>query len=220
MAYSVGFCVSGKGRLARAAIVNAKHIGINPGLLIADHNAENDLEHFCIEYGVTFIRIPKLPRSEFNQVLLNACTKKNLDLVCLTFDKILPTQLVNFFEGRMINVHPALLPAFVGTKALERAEFQGVRFAGATIHEVVEKVDAGSIVAQCIVSLDFMEKYENFGAKIYQHLEPMFLQAINWYATGRIYKDEFNRIWVRDAVYGSLPISPALELNLVSFQKE
>ena len=114
----------------------------------------------------------------------------------------------------MINVHPGLLPSFDGKNALERAEIHGVRFAGATIHEVTEEVDAGPIISQCVVSLGFNEKFNNFGLRIYKHLEPMFLQTIKWYANGRIYKDEIGRIWVRNASYGTFPISPSIELKI------
>ena len=213
MSFKVGFCVSGKGRLAMSAIRNAQRIGIKPCILIAEHTADQLLESFCCENEVNFVRIPKLPRVDFDQKLYESCTKQVLDLVCLTFDKIVAPRLVEYYKGRIINVHPALLPAFIGTKALERAESTGVRFAGATIHEVVEEVDAGAIVAQCLVSLGYMEKYNSFGFKIYKHLEPMFLQTLNWYATGRVFKDEKGRIWVRNAVYGGIPISPEIEIK-------
>jgi phosphoribosylglycinamide formyltransferase-1 len=213
MHFKVGFFVSGKGRLAMAAIENSAYIGIHPCVVIADHNADGDLERFSANHGVPFVRIPKLPRSEFDQVLYEYCTKESFDLVCLTFDKIVPPDLVALYRGRMINVHPGLLPAFDGMGALERAEFRGVRFAGATIHEVVEEVDAGPIIAQCVTGLDFKEKSDEFGARLYGDLRKMFLQTLNWYATGRVFKDEIGRIWIKDAKYGGFPISPSVELN-------
>jgi phosphoribosylglycinamide formyltransferase-1 len=211
--YKVGFCVSGKGRLAKAAIENAEMLGIHPEILIAEHRADEGLESFCNKHKVEFIRIPKISRDEFNHVLFHSLTKQNLNLVCLTFDKIVAPELVNFYRGRMINVHPGLLPAFIGTKALERAELQGVRFAGATIHEVDEEVDAGAIISQCVVSLGLEEKHNEFGLKIYWLLEPMFLQTIKWYASERIFKDELGRIWVKNATYGNLPVSPSIEFK-------
>lgn len=212
MDYKVGFCVSGKGRLAKSAIQNGEMLGIHPEILIAEHSADGDLESFCLSHKVEFIRIPKMSRAEFNHFLLQSLTKQNLNLVCLTFDKIVAPELVSFYQGRMINVHPGLLPAFIGTRALKRAELHGVRFAGATIHEVVEEVDAGAIISQCVISLGLAEKISEFGSKVYKLLEPMFLQTIKWYADQRIYKDERGRIWVKNATYGCLPVSPAIEL--------
>lgn len=213
MPFKVGFLVSGKGRLAMAAIENSVYIGIHPCVVIADDKADEDLERFSASHGVAFVRIPKLPRSEFHQVLYEFCVKESFDLVSLTFDKIVPPDLVDLYRGRMINVHPGLLPAFSGRGALERAEFQGVRFAGATIHEVVEEVDAGAIIAQCVTGLGFNEKSDAFGARLYGNLRKMFLQTLNWYATGRVFKDGLGRIWIKDAKYGGFPISPSVELN-------
>jgi phosphoribosylglycinamide formyltransferase 1 len=216
MGYKVGFCVSGKGRLAMAAIRNSLHLNIMPKILIADHNADSGLETLCTKYDVEFVRLPKMPRDNFNDLLFQSLTKQEMDLVCLTFDKVIATELVSFYKGRMINVHPGLLPAFVGPQALERAELKGVRFAGATIHEVVDEVDAGSIISQCIVSTGLKESSSEFGSKIYKQLEPMFLQTIKWYSEDRIFKDKLGRIWVKNASYGCLPVSPAIELKALT----
>lgn len=214
MSYKVGFCVSGKGMLARAAICSSEELQIKPEILIAEYKADPELESFCADHKIKFVKIPHMPRDKFNECLQQYLTNPILDLVCLTFDKIISPKLVNCYKGKMINVHPGLLPSFDGKNALERAETYGVRFAGATIHEVTEEVDAGPIISQCVVSLGLNEKFNNFGLKIYKHLEPMFLQTIKWYANGRIYKDETGRIWVKNASYGKIPISPSIELKI------
>jgi phosphoribosylglycinamide formyltransferase-1 len=214
VSYKVGFCVSGKGMLARAAIRNSEELQIKPEILIAEYKADPELESFCADHKIKFVKIPKMPRDKFNECLKQYLTNPILDLVCLTFDKIISPELVNCYKGKMINVHPGLLPSFVGKNALQRTEIHGVRFAGATIHEVTERVDAGPIISQCVVSLGFDEKSTHLGLKIYQHLEPMFLQTIKWYANGRIYKDEIGRIWVKNASYGKIPISPSIELKI------
>jgi phosphoribosylglycinamide formyltransferase-1 len=133
------------------------------------------------------------------------------ELVVLTFDRIVPPSVLDAYPGRILNVHPALLPAFPGMRALERTVESGARVGGATIHEVVEAVDAGPIVAQAVLATDPSESVEAFGARMYALLEPMFLQVLHWYAQGRVGHDDSGRVIVRGATYGTLPISPALE---------
>jgi phosphoribosylglycinamide formyltransferase-1 len=209
--FKVGFCVSGGGRLARAAIQHAHSIGIAPSLMVLDYAAAPDLEDFCAEHHVGCERLGKMSREDFDCELHRVCTKERLDLLVLTFDHIVRAPLLDYYAGRIINVHPSLLPAFAGSKALERTVAAGVRFGGATIHEVAEAVDAGAVIAQCLLALERDETAAAFGARLFELLRPMYLQILHWHAQKRVEKDQKGRIWVRDAVYGQLPVSPSLE---------
>jgi phosphoribosylglycinamide formyltransferase-1 len=209
--YKVGFCISGGGRLARAAIQQASALGIVPSLVVLDHTAAPGIEAFCAEHQVRCARLEKMNRELFQTELHRVCTEDRLDLLVLTFDRIVRAPLLDDYAGRMINVHPALLPAFVGTNALERTAGSGVRFGGATIHEVIEELDAGPIIAQCTLALERGESATDYGARLFEMLRPMFLQTLKWYAEGRVEKDCEGKIWVRGATYGRLPVSPCLE---------
>lgn len=210
-AFPVGFCVSGKGRLFRSAAVHAESLGIEPAVVIADSRADDSLEDFCACRSIPLYRIPSLPRAEFNRELDRALGTKSLSLVALTFDKIVPPETVARFDGRMINLHPGLLPSFAGMDALGQAIAGGVRYAGATMHEVDETVDGGPIIAQCVTSIRRGESPADLGRRLFPLMRLMYLQVIAWYAEGRVEHDEFRRVWIRDAVYGELPISPAIE---------
>jgi phosphoribosylglycinamide formyltransferase-1 len=213
--YKVGFCVSRGGRLARAAIQQASALGIVPSLVVLDHTAAPDLEAFCAEHQVRFARLEKMNREHFQTELHRVCTEDHLDLLVLTFDRVVRAPLLDAYAGRMINVHPALLPAFMGTNALERTAGSGVRFGGATIHEVAEELDGGAIIAQCTLALKRGENAADYGARLFELLRPMFLQTLKWYAKGRVEKDHQGKIWVRGAAYGRLPISPSLEADFL-----
>src|SRR3712207_57489 len=103
--YSVGFCVSGQGRLFRSAVMQKEELGIRPALVVADHSASTELEAFCGGRNVPFVRLEKLRRAEFNTEITRICMDAKLDLLCLTFDRIIPPELVRHYRGRIINVH-------------------------------------------------------------------------------------------------------------------
>jgi hypothetical protein len=75
VSYKVGFCDSGKGMLARAAIRNSEELQIKPEILIAEYKADPDLESFCADHKFNFVKIPKMPRDKFNELLKQYLTK-------------------------------------------------------------------------------------------------------------------------------------------------
>ncbi len=210
--FRVGFCVSGGGRLMQAAVLHARTIGIEPTLVVLDDGADATLEQFCAQHDVLCHRLGQQPRAELDQHLFELTTSARLRLLSLTFDRILSAPLIARFAGNVVNVHPALLPAFAGMNALDQAAAHGVRFAGATIHEANDVVDGGAIIAQCVVGVRRDDTAADVGVRVYPLLRRMYLQVLAWHSAGRVERDDAGRIWVRDAVYGELPISPAVEL--------
>jgi phosphoribosylglycinamide formyltransferase 1 len=89
------------------------------------------------------------PSSEYDLGLLSTLRNDDIDVVCLAgFMRILTPPLVRAFDGRMLNVHPSLLPAFPGAHAVRDALAWGTKVTGATVHLVDEEVDHGPIVLQ------------------------------------------------------------------------
>lgn len=212
--YRIGFCVSGKGRLMQSAILNASLIGVEGAKVILDTNSDPEIVTFCSQQNVKYTKLKSPSEEKFNREINEQCLDADLDLLILTFDRIIPISLINNFNGKIINVHPSLLPSFKGTNALNKAANKGVRFAGATIHEIDEHIDSGAIISQCIIPIQKGENAESMGKRLFPYLRSMYLQTIHWYATDRIFTDDLGRIWVKDAVYGEMPISPALELTI------
>ena len=210
-AFRVGFCVSGVGLLFREAVRRRNELGIEPVLLIARPNAADDLDEFCAKENVPMVRMPKMPREEFDREFSSLCIGANADLFSVTFDRIVPPDVVRHYERRMINIHPSLLPAFSGTSGTYDTLMSGARFGGATIHEIVDVVDAGPIVAQCVLATIPGETLDAFRLRLFEFLEPMYLQVLKWYAEGRVGHDSAGRVVVQGARYGELPIAPSLE---------
>lgn len=209
--FRVGFCASGNGRLVRAALLHRDQLGILPALVVLEAKASVELEEFCLARGVPTVRLEKSSRDEFNRKITDLCVGADLDLLCLTFDRLIPPELVRHYAGRIINAHMSLLPAFAGFHAFEQALAANVKYAGVTIHEVNDGADSGMIIAQTLVGVRRDDTAERLGARLFGPLRQMFLQVIAWFAEGRVERDEEGRIWVRDAYYGELPTAPAIE---------
>jgi phosphoribosylglycinamide formyltransferase-1 len=206
----VAFCVSGRGSLFRAAVSQAEAIGIRPVLLVTETKSSTELDAFARDHGVRQVRLDPNPRDAFDRDLARVLQEADADLISLTFDRILPAEIVRAHAGRIINVHPALLPAFAGTHGIERTLESGARFGGATVHEVIDEVDAGPVIAQAVLGTIPGESPDDYGRRMYALLEPMFLTVLGWYADGRVEHDAAGRVVVRGAVYGTLPVNPTL----------
>ncbi len=203
----IGFCVSGEGRLFKAA---AQLDRLTVTDLVLDTGADQSLHGFCADRGIRVWQLDGDTQAVASG-LTRALTDSEADLWCLTFNRLVPDALVERHRGRMVNVHPSLLPAFPGFGAVPALVESGALFGGATIHEVDEGTDSGPIVAQCVVSVEPGESPETIGARTYGLLQPMLLQVLEWYAEGRVTHDDGGRVRVERARYGRLPISPELE---------
>jgi phosphoribosylglycinamide formyltransferase-1 len=191
-------------------VLRAEEIGIEPVILITETKASPSLTAFARQHEVAEVRLDPISRDAFENDLSRALIAARADLVSLTFDRIVPPAIVEAFRGRMINVHPGLLPAYPGRRAIERLIESGALFGGATIHEVTDNIDGGPIVAQAVVATIPGDTVETYGARMYALLEPMYLDVLRWYVAGSVVHDDAGRVVVRGAEYGTLPVSPRM----------
>ncbi len=208
----VAFAISGKGRLALKASACSEQLCIDPVLFILDEKADAETESSLLSEGRILQRFDSSERKKFDSDILKACDEHNVELLVLTFDKLVSHELLTKYSGRVINVHMSMLPAFKGFGALKNAFYAGVRFVGATIHEVTSDIDGGSIVAQCMEPLRPEDTVETIGNRLYEKLEVMYLNVINWYAQDRILHDEHGRIWIAEADYSDGLLLPVPEI--------
>jgi len=121
------------------------------------------------------------------QVLMKNGVEPGRGLVLLAgFMKILPESFVGLYEGRMMNIHPALLPAFPGLRAQKQALDHGVKVAGCTVHFVVPEVDAGPIILQKAVPVQDGDDEESLSARILRQEHRLYPLAVKLFAEGRI----------------------------------
>ena len=103
--------------------------------------------------------------------------------------RLLSPETVRAFPNRMINIHPALLPAFPGLRAPAQAVEHGVRFSGCTVHLVNEEMDAGPIILQACVPVYEDDDAETLSARILVEEHRILPEAIRLYAEGRLERD-------------------------------
>lgn len=118
-------------------------------------------------------------REDFDAALAECIDEFAPSLVVLAgFMRILTPGFVNHFAGRLVNIHPSLLPAFPGLHTHERAIAAGCKFAGATVHEVTAELDHGPILAQAVVPVLPGDDADALAARVLTQEHVMYAQAI------------------------------------------
>ncbi len=126
-------------------------------------------------------------REEFDREMIGILLDKGVDLVVLAgFMRILSPLFLRTFPMRIMNIHPALLPAFPGTHGQRQAFEFGVKLSGCTVHFVDDGVDTGPIIVQAAVPVLEDDTEETLGARILREEHRIYPQAIQWYAEGRL----------------------------------
>jgi phosphoribosylglycinamide formyltransferase-1 len=127
-------------------------------------------------------------RDAFDQALAQAIDSYRPDLVVLAgFMRVLTRRFVEHFAGRLLNVHPSLLPAFPGLSTHRQALAAGVRVHGATVHFVSSEVDAGPIVAQGVVSVAPDDDEASLGRRVLEVEHRLLPRCVALVATGDIW---------------------------------
>jgi phosphoribosylglycinamide formyltransferase 1 len=118
-------------------------------------------------------------REDFDAALATCIDEYQPSLVVLAgFMRILTPAFVSHFSGRLINIHPSLLPAFPGLHTHARAIAAGCKFAGATVHEVTAELDHGPILAQAVVPVLVGEDADALAARVLTQEHLLYPQAI------------------------------------------
>jgi phosphoribosylglycinamide formyltransferase 1 len=132
-------------------------------------------------------------REDFDDELIRLLKEANLDLIVLAgFMRILTSKFLQAFPDKIINIHPALLPAFPGTHVQQKAIDYGVKFSGCTVHFVDEGVDTGSIIIQAVVPVHPDDTADTLAARILKEEHKIYPQALRFFAEGRINKNGRN----------------------------
>jgi phosphoribosylglycinamide formyltransferase-1 len=126
-------------------------------------------------------------RVAFDEAIARVLDEHGVELVCLAgYMRVLSGELVRRYRRRILNVHPALLPAFPGLHAQRQALEHGVKVAGATVHFVDEGVDTGPIVLQAAVPVLSGDTEATLSARILAEEHRLYPEAIRLYAEDRL----------------------------------
>lgn len=129
-------------------------------------------------------------REAFDAALVGALNEHRPDLVVLAgFMRILTPVFTNAFAGRLINIHPSLLPSFPGVDTHARALAEGVKLHGCTVHFVTPELDRGPIIAQAAVQVDDDDTPDTLAAKVLVQEHQILPFAVRLFCEGRLQID-------------------------------
>lgn len=141
------------------------------------------------EEGIKTIVLPRQKnelRSDYELRLLNGISEYGTELIVLAgFMKFLSNVFLNGYKGKIINIHPSLLPSFKGVNAQKQAFDYGVKISGCTTHFVDENLDEGLIILQTAVERKEGDTYETFKNRILAQEHKILSESISIVATGR-----------------------------------
>jgi formyltetrahydrofolate-dependent phosphoribosylglycinamide formyltransferase len=197
MSIRIAILVSGQGRGSNmAAIIDACQRGEIDGkvVLVIGTRDEAPALQRATEKGVSteVVSPSKLGEEEYARRLLQTLGDAQVDLVCLAgFMRLLPPPVVHAYAGRVMNIHPALLPLFGGKgmygEHVHRAVLEsGMKVSGCTVHFVDESYDTGPIILQRCVPVEEEDTWETLAARVLAQEHQAYVQAVKLFAQGRL----------------------------------
>ena len=208
--------ISGRGSNL-SAILQATRASDYPAMVVGvvSNKAEAAGLQLARDAGIPVSVVPNADypdRASYDQALQAAVDAYAPDLVILAgFMRILTPGFVAHYAGRIINIHPSLLPSFTGLHTHQRALDAGVRLHGCTVHFVTAELDHGPIIVQAAVPVHDDDDAETLAARVLALEHRLYPQAVRWFAENRLHIIG-ERVRVARARQSELPITaPMME---------
>jgi phosphoribosylglycinamide formyltransferase-1 len=195
----IGILLSGRGSNFEA-LADSVSAGRIPGaeivIVISNRDGAPGIDRAGAR-GIEARVIPSkgLQREEYDRQVVAVLKDKHVDLVCLAgFMRLLSPYFVSEFRGRILNIHPSLLPAFPGLESQRQALEYGVKFSGCTVHFVDENLDAGPVIAQAIVPVLDSDTPDTLAEKVLKEEHRIYTEAVrlvlegSYHIEGRLVK--------------------------------
>lgn len=183
--------VSSRGSNLQAIIdsIERKDLSIDLSLVISNKGNALALKR-AEKHGIESVFIDPADydnRIEYDRAMANRIKKMSIDLICLAgYMRILGKEFIQTFSGKIINIHPSLLPAFPGLNAQKQAIEYGVKFSGCTVHFVDEGVDSGPIILQTAVPVYDYDKETTLSQRILEQEHYLYPKAIQLIAENKL----------------------------------
>ena len=181
--FKLAVLVSGRGSNLQAIIdsIEKNNLAAEISLILSNVQDAYAL-HRGKKHGLesVFLNPKNFPsRDDYEKKMIELLQTKSIDLVCLAgFMRILGKKFIEAFSGKIINIHPSLLPAFPGLNVQEKALEYGAKFSGCTVHFVNEKVDDGAIILQAIVPILDEDDVKSLSQRILEQEHMIYPEAI------------------------------------------
>ena len=188
---NIAIFASGKGTnfSAIARAVKKGLIKANLSLLVCDNPKAKVLEK-AKRQGVKSVLVKRedFPtKQEFENKIIQHLEENKIDLIVLAgFMRILSQEFVARFRNRILNIHPAILPAFKGTAGIKDAFEYGAKITGVTVHFIDTDMDHGPIILQQAVKIEEDDSLESLEAKIHKIEHKLYPQAVRLFVEGKL----------------------------------
>ncbi|HSN64407.1 MAG TPA: phosphoribosylglycinamide formyltransferase [Azonexus sp.] len=205
--------ISGRGSNMEALVAarDAGTLPVNIAAVISNRPAAQGLET-AEKAGITAHYIDHkafAERDAFDAALAECIDGFAPDLVVLAgFMRILSDGFVRHYAGRLMNIHPSLLPAFPGLHTHRRALEEGVRIHGCTVHFVTPALDHGPVIIQAAVPVLDSDDEVTLAARVLRQEHRIYAQAVRWFAEGRLRLDDGRVRLAGELADGAVLVSP------------
>jgi phosphoribosylglycinamide formyltransferase-1 len=188
---NIAVLCSGNGTNLQAIIENVKsgYIPANIALVVSDNKNAFALER-AKKAGIETLILNKKnfkTRDDFDKEIVKNLKEKNVKLVVLAgFMRLLSSYFIKEYKNRIMNIHPALLPAFKGTHGIKDALEYGVKVTGPTVHFVDEELDHGAIILQKAVEVKDGDTEESLLERVHAEEHKIYPEAVKLFVEGKL----------------------------------
>lgn len=174
--------------------IRKDNIPINPVIVIsnkADAGGLQIAKKLRVKTEVIESRGIKGGSWEYDKKIVSVLEKNNItpknSLICLAgFMRIMSPEFIRHFKGRIMNIHPAILPSFPGLHSQKQAIEYGVKYSGCTVHFVDEGIDTGPIIMQAVIKIKKDDTEETLSKRILAKEHKIYCEAVRLFAEGKI----------------------------------
>ena len=181
--------ISGNGSNLQSIIDHADKIDLQISAVISNRDNAFGLQRAQSANINTYFVDSKIfnSRDAFDNELISIIDKLDVELIILAgYMRILSPLFINHFSGKILNIHPSLLPKYPGLNTHQRAIDAGDKEHGATVHFVTEKLDEGPIISQETVQVDTTDTEKSLAEKVLEREHILYPKVIHWYTQRRL----------------------------------
>ena len=181
--------ISGNGSNLQSLIDNAKKIDLEICSVISNKEDAFGLKRAKHANITAHFVDPNLykSREDFDKKLITIIDELDISLIVLAgYMRILSSDFIHHFSGKILNIHPSLLPKFPGLNTHRKAIDAKEKYHGATVHFVTEELDGGPIISQEIVEIDPIDTEYSLAQKVLEKEHILYPRVIHWYTQNRL----------------------------------
>jgi len=193
---NLAILISGRGSNMEAILksIKKKKLQINPAVVISNNPNAKGLkiaENLGVKTEIIISKDFKGKRWDYDKKIITVLKRYRVTptngLVCLAgFMRIISPQFIKKYKNRIMNIHPALLPAFPGLNVQKQAVDYGVKYSGCTVHFADDGVDSGPIIIQAVVKVKNNDTSETLAKRILKQEHLIYPEAVRLFAKGKI----------------------------------